>query len=92
MEQIDLLRVMSSEDQHISYSVITDSTTTSSSIAANNLHLEDAIAVIRDIAEGQSGLLPEEQAFVPADLMASEEDMRISVETILAAPPLILHK
>ena len=74
MEQIDLLRVMSSEDQHISYSVITDSTTTSSSIAANNLHLEDAIAVIRDIAEGQSGLLPEEQAFVPADLMASEED------------------
>lgn len=73
MEQIDLLRVMSSEDQHTSYSVITDSTATSSSIA-NNLHLEDAIAVIRDIAEGQSGLLPEEQAFVPADLMASEED------------------
>ena len=76
MEQFDLLRVMSSEDQHTSYSVITNNTTTSSSIAASSLHLEDAIAVIRDIAaaEGQSGLLPEEQAFVPADLMASEEE------------------
>ena len=77
MEQFDLLCVMSSENQqHTSYSVITNNSTTSSSIAANSLHLEDAIAVIRDIAaaEGQSGLLPGEQAFVPAELMASEED------------------
>lgn len=81
MEQFDLYCVMSSEQQQTShnYSVITNNSTTatqSTAYTANNLHLEDAIAVIRDIAaaEGQSGLLPEEQAFVPAGLMASEED------------------
>lgn len=73
---------MSSSEQQQSYhsSVITNNTNivtqSSTTFTTNNLHLEDAIAVIRDIAaaEGQSGLLPEEEAFVPADLMASEED------------------
>ena len=79
MEQFDILRVMTSEQQESSnnYSVITNNTTTATSFTANNLHqLDDAIAVIRDIAaaEGQPGLLPEEQAFVPAGLMAAEED------------------
>lgn len=81
MEQFDLFCVMSSEQQQQSSdnyysSVITNNSTIATTFTANNLHLEDAIAVIRDIAaaEGQSGLLPEEQAFVPADLMASEED------------------
>lgn len=86
MEQFDLFCVMSSEQQqqqqtsnNCNSSVITNNSTTdthSTAFTANNLHLEDAIAVIRDIAaaEGQSGLLPEEQAFVPADLMASEEE------------------
>lgn len=93
MEQFDLYCVMSSEQlqhqqQEISNnyhsSVITNNSTTatqsSTFTVTNNLHLEDAIAVIRDIAaaEGESGLLPEEQAFVPADLMASEEDNDIS--------------
>ena len=80
MEQFDILCVMTSEQQQASnsYSVNNSTTATqsSSSFTANNLHLEDAIAVIRDIAaaEGQPGLLPEEQAFVPAGLMASEEE------------------
>ena len=74
MEQFDICCVMSSDNQlHLSSyqsSVITNNSTTSTAA----LHLEDAIAVIRDIAEGESGLLPEEEAFAPADLMASEED------------------
>lgn len=84
MEQLDLFCVMTSEQHQQQTSnhssvIANNSTTTatqSSSFTATNLHLEDAIAVIRDIAaaEAQSGLLPEEQAFVPAGLMASEED------------------
>ena len=83
MEQFDLFCVMSTEEQQSgnnNHSTVITSTTTQSSappFTVNNLHLEDAIAVIRDIAaaaEGQSGLLPEEQAFVPGELMASEED------------------
>jgi len=77
MEQFDLFCVMSSEQQQqqSSDNYYSSVITNNSTIATAN-HLEDAIAVIRDIAaaEGQSGLLPEEQAFVPADLMASEED------------------
>ena len=69
MEQFGFVCVMSSEQ--------TDIAAANNSDSSNNLQLEDAIAVIRDIAcaeEGQSGYLPSQQAFVPAELMASEED------------------
>ncbi|XP_065889519.1 eyes absent homolog 3-like isoform X2 [Dysidea avara] len=72
MEQFGFVCVMSSEQTDIAAA-----NSSSSSSCTNSLQLEDAIAVIRDIAaaeEGQSGYLPSEQAFVPADLMASEED------------------
>jgi len=69
MEQVGFVCVMSSEQTDIA-------TNSNNSSSSNNLQLEDAIAVIRDIAcaeEGQSGYLPSRQAFVPEELMASEE-------------------
>lgn len=72
MEQFGLVCVMSSE-QTAAADIVNSS---SSNCSSSQLQLEDAIAVIRDIAaeEGKPGYLPSEEAFVPADLMASEED------------------